>query len=123
MLQAQYRDNWSEVADLKRLHEIGKLTEYQQRHWFGIRPVEELYDLEADPHQINNLITSPEYAAELRRHRKILDSWVAETDDRGQYSEGIVQLRATYELWKDRPIFSEADTNPEYEQFRKEPVK
>jgi hypothetical protein len=29
-----------------------------------------------------------------------------------------VQLRATYELWKDCDIFKNADVNPEYSKFR-----
>ena len=118
MLQAQYRDNLPTVLDLKRLHSEGKLTEYQELHWFGERPEEELYDLEADPHQIDNLATKPEYESELKRHRQILEDWIRETDDQGQYPESTTQLRATYELWKDRSIFSNAEVNPEYDQFR-----
>ncbi|MEQ8210548.1 MAG: sulfatase [Lacipirellulaceae bacterium] len=118
MLQAQYRDNRPEVTELKRLHKAGKLNEYQQQHWFGTRPKEELYDLAADPHQVHNLAENPEYAGELQRHREILESWISETDDQGQYPESAEQLRATYDLWKDRTIFKAADTNPEYDQFR-----
>ena len=117
MLQAQYRDKKREVLDLKWLHEAGKLTAYQQQHWFGLRPEEELYDLQADPHQIDNLATKAEYSSELRRHREILNAWIAASDDQGQYPESPVQLKATYDLWKDRPIFSEAKINPEYDQF------
>ncbi len=119
LLQAQYRDNRPIVLDLKRLHEAGELTAYQDEHWFGIRPEEELYDLAADPHQMNNLATNPDYAAELKRHRDLVEAWIKETDDKGQYPESAVQLKATYDLWKDRPIFSEADVNPEYDPFRK----
>lgn len=118
MLQAQYRDPRPEVTELKRAYQQGKLTPYQRQHWFGTRPKEELYDLAADPHQIDNLAEDPAFAEELQRHRQILDSWISATDDQGQYAESSTQLRATYELWKDRPVFKEADTNPEYDQFR-----
>jgi arylsulfatase A-like enzyme len=118
MLQAQYRDGKKEVLDLKRLHAEGKLTEYQDQHWFGVRPVEELYDLAADPHQVNNLADKLEFAAELRRHREILETWIKQTDDQGQYPESAGQLKATYDLWKNKPIFSNADVNPEYDSFR-----
>lgn len=118
MLQAQYRDNRPEVTELKRAYKEGKLTDYQREHWFGTRPKEELYDLAADPHQIDNLAENPKFAHELQRHRQILESWIKETDDQGQYTESKAQLKATYELWKDRPIFKQADTNPEYDQFR-----
>lgn len=118
LLQAQYRDKHSTVVDLKRLHEAGKLSAYQEQHWFGLRPKEELYDIVADPHQINNLAGNSKYANELERHRGILDQWINKTDDKGQYPESAVQLKATYELWKDNPIFKSAKTNPEYDQFR-----
>lgn len=119
LLQAQYRDKAPTVRDLKRLHESGELTAYQDEHWFGIRPEEELYDIEKDPYQINNLASNPEYTAELERHRNLLQSWMKKTDDQGQYPEPSVQLKSTYDLWKDLPIFKNADTNPEYDPFRK----
>jgi len=118
MLQAQYRDNQPTVRDLRRLSEAGKLNRYQQQHWFGVRPQEELYDLEADPYQMNNLAKSAEHAAELKRHRGILQDWIKTTGDKGQQPESATQLKATYDLWKDREIFKNADVNPEYDQFR-----
>ncbi|MFC7337197.1 sulfatase [Haloferula chungangensis] len=118
LLQAQYRDNQATVKDLKRLHEEEKLTAYQDSHWFGLRPSEELYDIGADPHQVHNLADDPKFAGELKRHRRILENWIRETDDRGQYPESAVQLKGTYELWKERPVFRDAKVNPEYDQFR-----
>ena len=118
LLQAQYRDNQPTVVDLHRLHESGELTEYQEEHWFGLRPKEELYDIEADPHQINNLAGDPAFAEALQEHRKVLDNWMKETDDKGQYSEDPAQLKATFDLWVQRPIFRDAKVNPEYDQFR-----
>ena len=58
---------------------------------------------------------------ELEEHREILESWIEETDDKGQYTEDTRQLKATFDLWKDRPIFKKADVNPEYDQFRSVP--
>ncbi len=119
MLQAQYRDNKKDVLDLKRLHQAGQLSDYQERHWFGIRPSEELYDLANDPHQINNLADDPQYADALREHRDVLNKWIEETNDQGQYPESVIQLKATYELWKNKPVFKNANVNREYDQFRK----
>lgn len=119
LMQAQYRDNKPVVADLKKLHAAGKLNDYQATHWFGLRPKEELYDIAADPHQIHNLADNKKYAEELRRHRKILQDWIKATDDQGQYPESTVQLKATFDLWKNKPIFRDAKVNPEYDQFRK----
>ncbi|MFC1766310.1 sulfatase [Planctomycetota bacterium] len=117
-MQPAYRDNHPASKDLRRLYQEGKLTKYQAQHWFGVRPEEELYDLQADPHQINNLASDRRFHAELLRHRRLLNEWIKRTNDQGQYPESAVQLKATYELWKDRPIFRDAKVNPEYDQFR-----
>ncbi len=119
LLQAQYRDDAPTVKDLKRLRDSGELTDYQKEHWFGIRPEEELYDLEKDPYQIHNLAGNGDYADELKKHRKVLNDWIKETDDKGQYPESAAQLKATFDLWITRPIFRDAKVNPEYDQFRK----
>ncbi len=52
-------------------------------------PPEQLYDTEADPHEIRNLATSadPEHRAALVRLRAALDTWIAETGDRGEWPE------------------------------------
>ena len=78
----------------------------------------ELYDMESDPHQMNNLAGQVEHADALNQHRKVLEDWIQQTDDKGQYPESSSQLRATFKLWKDKPIFADADVNPEYDQFR-----
>lgn len=118
MMQPGYRDNKPMVKDMKTLYEAGKLTAYQAAHWFGERPKEELYDLTADPHQMNNLAKDDAYATILEEHRNVLEDWMANTDDQGQYPESATQLKATYNLWKDRPIFKNAKVNPEYAQFK-----
>ena len=118
LLQAQYRDNAPTVKSLKELHRDGKLSPFLDELWFGVRAKEELYEIAEDPHQVNNLASDPEYAAELERHRDALDAWIKATDDQGQYPESVEQLEATYDLWKDLDIFKNAETNPEYEQFR-----
>lgn len=118
MSQAQYRDNKPMVKSMRKAFEDGKMTDYQAEHWFGDRPEEELYDMEADPHQINNLAGDPNYADQLAKHREHLNQWIEKTDDKGQYPEDREQLKATYEFWKDRPVFINGETNPEYDQFR-----
>ncbi|WP_111708875.1 sulfatase family protein [Lutibacter citreus] len=119
MMQAGYRDLKPIVTDLKKLHKEGKLSPYQDKHWFGIRPTEELYDLKADPNQMNNLVNDPKYATVAKDHRDYLENWIKETDDQGQYPEASAQLKATYDMWKDRPRFRDAKINPEYDQFKK----
>lgn len=117
MLQPGYRDLKPIVTDLKKLHAEGKLTKYQAEHWFGKRPAEELYDIAADPHQMNNLALDPSYKKEVKKHRKVLDKWVKNADT-GDYPEASVQLKATYDIWKHRKQFKGVKVNPEYDQFK-----
>jgi len=118
LLQAQYRDKHTTVKSLKQAKEEGKLTPYQENHWFGIRPTEELYDIKKDPHQIHNLALDHDYIQQLSTHRTILEQWIHDTNDQGQYPESAVQLKGTYDLWIQKDIFRDAKVNPEYDQFR-----
>ncbi len=47
----------------------------------GKRPAEELYDLRADPGQVNNVVDQPRYAETRRALRQSLDQWMKETGD------------------------------------------
>ena len=67
---------------------------------------------------MDNLAEKPAYSKILKDHRKVLEDWIAKTNDQGQYPESSVQLRATYNMWKDRPRFKNAKINPEYDQFK-----
>lgn len=55
-----------------------------ERHWnlgFGPRPEEELYELQKDPHQMNNLAKNPEYKATLATLRGRLMTELEENND------------------------------------------
>jgi len=49
---------------------------------YHARPVEELYDLETDPHEQCNLAADPAHAAELGKLRGELDTWLKQQGDR-----------------------------------------
>ena len=72
---------------LKQLHAEGKLTPVQAKLCEPNMPSEELYDLDADPHEINNLAASPAHAADLKRLRDVLERWIADTNDQGRQLE------------------------------------
>jgi hypothetical protein len=50
-------------------------------------PEEELYDLERDPHEVNNLAGSPEHQEVLKEMRAALDKWIVDTKDLGEVPE------------------------------------
>lgn len=68
-------------SEMKRLRDSGGLGPYQGSCFALPRPVEELYDVEADPHELTNLADDPRHAEVLEAMRAALDSWAAETDD------------------------------------------
>jgi arylsulfatase len=62
-------------------HAAGTLNADQGDVFLQPRPAEELYDVEADPHQLHNLAADPQQAATLAKLRSLLDQWTAETGD------------------------------------------
>jgi N-sulfoglucosamine sulfohydrolase len=74
---------------LKELHAQGKLTPAQEFLCRPRMPDEELYDLQADPHEIRNLANSrdPQHQAELQKLRAVLEQWIVESDDQGRLAE------------------------------------
>ena len=112
-MQPQYRDGKPFIETMKELYREGKLNDVQSRFMSEHRPAEELYDHEKDPHETINLATNAEYQDVLIKHRKILENWIKETDDKGEYPESEASLRIVYKQWGDKCV------NPEYDVFRK----
>ncbi|WP_158966496.1 sulfatase [Paraglaciecola sp. L3A3] len=97
--QPQYRDSKAFSLELVRLFKQGKLSPVQARYFNATKPVEELYDIQKDPHQINNLATNSDFNSELLRHRKLLQDWIVTTDDKGAYPESETAIKETLDLW------------------------
>ena len=74
---------------LKELNAAGKLTPVQARLCAAIMPMEELYDLERDPHEIDNLADRREHQATLNRLRQVLSNWLEKTGDQGRTLEPV----------------------------------
>lgn len=112
-MQAQYRDGKPHVDDLRAYYEAGKMNETEALMWAETRIPEELYDLENDPYEINNLANNPKYAKELKKLRNLLENWINETDDKGQYPESEAALKGVLKMWNEKAV------NPEYDKARK----
>ncbi|HXH98743.1 MAG TPA: sulfatase [Sphingobacteriaceae bacterium] len=77
---------------LKQLNTQGKLTPAQALFVAPTKPVEELYDIIADPYEINNLHKNPKYQKQLISMKKTLANWVASSSDKGQFPEKNIWL-------------------------------
>jgi len=86
LLWIPYRNRHPILQEMWRLHMAGEL-EPPQDILFRPRPVEELYDTQADPWEIRNLADDPAYEPELERLRDALDDWRDEVGDLGEIPE------------------------------------
>ena len=76
-----YRDQMPLMQELFRFKENNQLNETQMLMFADTKPTEELYDLENDPHEINNLADDPAYADIKKRLSEELEGWLKLTND------------------------------------------
>jgi arylsulfatase A-like enzyme len=67
----------------------GRLNAVQARFFEGPRPFEELYDLQSDPDQVDNLAGVAAHADRLRTMRRALDDHMIAINDNGFIPEGM----------------------------------
>ena len=75
------------MAPLREWFAAGKLNKAQSLQLAATRPEEELYDLNKDPWEINNLASDPAYREQLRDLRGVLANWELDTNDLGRFPE------------------------------------
>ena len=108
--QAQYRDGFASIKNLRELHAANQLSPLQASyHEAAKRSAEELYDLEKDPHQTVNLAGNPEYAKILKQHQRSLATWQEETGDQGDQPESRESLEKVYKVAKGKAPAPEFD--------------
>ena len=86
----QYMNTPEKGATMKEIHRLakaGKLPPAAKLFMAPTKPLEELYDVQADPHEIHNLVDSPKHQDILNRLRKAHIEWVIETRDVGLLPE------------------------------------
>lgn len=81
-----YRDNMDMMDELWTLLEAGELNA-QQQQWFQPPGEERLFDLELDPHELNNLADDPKHRETLERMRGALAAWQGRVEDWSEQSE------------------------------------
>ncbi len=84
--KGQPLDSWKE--DAKNDPELAKRID-----WLYHRPGEELYDLQNDPFETNNLAANPEFDAIRKTLSGKMDVWMAQQGDKGVATEMIAHTR------------------------------
>ena len=82
-----YRDRMLMMKEILELTEQGKLAIEQWQFWAKAKPLEELYDLSTDPHEIINLASDPTYSAKLSELRMARTQFVENYGDLGLLDE------------------------------------
>ncbi len=85
-LQNNYRYRMLAFTEWRDLYKDGKLTG-SQLQFFQSKPVEQLFDAEADPHEINNLASDPRHANVLKDLRTRLATQMRALPDLSFYPE------------------------------------
>lgn len=76
-----YRLGLPMMKEIKELHQEGKLNPYGEDWFKPTKPVEELYDVDNDPHELHNLAADPAYSNKLAELRKAFRSWMNKVGD------------------------------------------
>ncbi|MBP7050310.1 MAG: sulfatase-like hydrolase/transferase [Phycisphaerae bacterium] len=84
-----YVDQMPTVREMRSLLAEGRLRGPQMQYFEPTKPVEELYDTWADPHEVNNLASDRRYGDVLERMRRAHMDWCRETMDIGLIPEPI----------------------------------
>jgi arylsulfatase A-like enzyme len=88
-LQNNYRYNMLAYREWRELYRTGKLNEIQSQ-FFRTRPVELLFDIQADPHEVQNLANNPDFKSVLASMRKDLQSKIKSMPDLSFYPESFL---------------------------------
>lgn len=96
-----YKDKKPIIKTLRKLHAEGKLNRDQMLIMAPFRPEEELFDLQADPHELNNLAANPAYRETLIELRAKLNEWISETGDQGQEPESATMYNSDMKVYVD----------------------
>lgn len=82
-----YMNEMPTMQEWRRLAAAGELKGPQAIFFQPTKPVEELYDTQADPHEIHNLVDDPKLADVLNRLRAAHERWREDTGDLGLIPE------------------------------------
>ncbi|MDA1229673.1 MAG: sulfatase [Planctomycetota bacterium] len=88
-LQNNYRYKMLAYQEWRALYESGQLNAVQKQ-FFEPRPAEQLFDMESDPYEIQNLATDPKFADVLHDMRDRLTNRCKSLPDLSMYPESVL---------------------------------
>lgn len=109
----------------ERAFQEGECNEVQARYWLT-KPVEELYDTENDPWEVNNLAGDPAYADRLVKMRAVLEEKALEIKDAGFIPEAerliMTAYTSTYDLMRSGKLPNEEIQNAAFLATENDPA-
>jgi uncharacterized sulfatase len=90
------------MVAIRESHETGTLPEAGLKLMSPDKPAEELFDVENDPHELNNLAGNADYKDILEKMRKVHKTWSSDIYDAGLIPETILRR---WEEKYDMPIY------------------
>ena len=81
------------MKEIRKAMAAGKMPAAAALYTAPRKPVEELYDLETDPHEVRNLAGDPAHAAKLAELRAALTAWQLGIGDLGLMPESEIERR------------------------------
>lgn len=85
-----YMNQMPTMKEMRRLYQEEKLSDVPSLFFRKNKPVEELFDTDADPYEVNNLAERPEYVEVLQRLRTAMENWQEEVGDSGLVPEPLL---------------------------------
>lgn len=115
---SSYADNSDIMREIRRLDAAGELNAEQALFMRDKKPKEELYDLAADPFELNNLAEAAEHDAKRTELAAALDDWMLSIRDLGIVPEGML-MRAVLANSTRYALFRGADGEERYAKLAK----
>ena len=94
-----YKDNKAILKALRSEGKAGRLNEVQARLLAPQRAPEELYDLQKDPFELNNLASSADHQQTLKVMRHTLHDWEVKTGDQGRNPESAEMFDSDMKIY------------------------
>ena len=77
-------------AKLIQMDSLNMLEGDSKYIFMKTKPLEEFYDLDTDPYEVNNIIDDPKYADRINDFRVALENWQKEINDQGFIPENKI---------------------------------